>query len=218
MLNIYDKNGKHKATLNYTINEFKPSWYPEWEEGDLISATKLNNPIIDNGQIREMTREEQAERGLEVALNEGEIIQNKKIVTINKPENLIKAKWDKEANTWVEGYTEEEMFGEVDQIKAEILAAGYQFEGHNQKCRDKDIGLMTATIESLKDYRDIYKKDLKVTWYFDENDPMEMDLEKMKMLRLTGVTFVQKVYAAENALKTGKLQKVNKEQYLQLLK
>lgn len=109
MISIYNKNAKYKATLNYTVEEFKTEWYPDWEDGDLISATKLSNPIIDGGMIREMTREEMVEAGIEVVLNDGEYIENKKIKTVEKPDNLIRAIWNKNTHTWEEGITKEEL-------------------------------------------------------------------------------------------------------------
>lgn len=218
MLSIYDKNGKHKATLNYIINEFKPSWYPEWEEGDLISATKLNNPIIDNGQIREMTREELVKAGIDVTLNDGEYIEDAEIKTVEIPSHLIRAVWDSKNHLWKEGYTKEEYFKDIDNVKADILAGGYTWREHRQKCRDKDIGLMTATIESLRDYQDVYKQEMAITWYFEDNDGAKVKLKDMQELRLTGLNFVQKVYDVENKLKTSNIQKITKEKYLDLLK
>lgn len=109
MLSIYNKNGKYKITLNYTIEEFQPSWYEDWEEGDLISANKLNNPIVDNGQIREMTREEMVENDIEVSLTDGEYIENKEIKIIERPADLMRPLWNKESREWYEGMSRTEL-------------------------------------------------------------------------------------------------------------
>lgn len=109
MLSIYNKNGKYKITLNYTIEEFQPSWYKDWEEGDLISANKLNNPIVDNGQIREMTREEMVENDIEVSLTDGEYIENKEIKIIERPADLMRPLWNKESREWYEGMSRTEL-------------------------------------------------------------------------------------------------------------
>lgn len=109
MISIYNKQGKFKVTLNYTIEEFEPSWYDEWEEGDVISATKLTNPVIDNGMVREMTREECVEAGINITLNAGEYIEDRKIKIIEQPSNLIRAVWDSEKHEWKEGMTKEEL-------------------------------------------------------------------------------------------------------------
>lgn len=112
MISIYNKNAKYKATLNYTIEEFQTEWYSDWEEGDLISATKLRNPIIDGGMIREMTREEMVENDIEVSLADGEYIENKKIKSVEKPSDLMRPLWNKDTHTWQEGMTREELMTE----------------------------------------------------------------------------------------------------------
>lgn len=109
MISIYNKNAKYKATLNYTIEEFQTEWYSDWEEGDLISATKLTNPIVDGGMIREMTREEMVENDIEVSLADGEYIENKKIKSVEKPSDLMRPLWNKDTHTWQEGMTKEEL-------------------------------------------------------------------------------------------------------------
>ena len=112
MISIYNKNAKYKATLNYTIEEFQTEWYSDWEEGDLISATKLTNPIVDGGMIREMTREEMVENDIEVSLADGEYIENKKIKSVEKPSDLMRPLWNKDTHTWQEGMTREELMTE----------------------------------------------------------------------------------------------------------
>ena len=109
MISIYNKNAKYKATLNYTIEEFQTEWYPDWEDGDLISTTKLTNPIVDGGMIREMTREEMVENDIEVPLADGEYIENKKIKSVEKPSDLMRPLWNKDTHTWQEGMTKEEL-------------------------------------------------------------------------------------------------------------
>lgn len=111
----------------------------------------------------------------------------------------------------------ERFFVEIDKIKVAVLDEGYIWRGHRQKCRDKDIGLMTATIESLRDYQDVYKQEMEITWYFEDNDGVKVKLKDMQELRFTGLNFIQKVYDVENKLKTSNIQKITKEKYLELL-
>ncbi|MBR8701487.1 MULTISPECIES: penicillin-binding protein [unclassified Fusobacterium] len=215
MIHIYSKEGKFKDSLNYTITEFESSWYDNYQPGDFISETKFEHPIGDSGIVREMTRKELLAAGYEVQLNPGEIVSNGEIIIIEKPQSLIKPNWN--GKEWIEGYTVEEYHSDIDRIKAEILSEGYTWKGHKQKVRDKDIGLMTATIESLRDYQDLYKKELRITWYFDDNDGVSMGTNEMKELRLTGLTFIQKVYTVENILKTGDLGVITKDKYIEML-
>lgn len=102
----------------------------------------------------------------------------------------------------------------IDKVKAEVLEYGFDYQGHRQRCRDKDIALMTSTITALNIAKQIKNKDLKIKWYFEDNAKQEMGLVEISTLMMYGVTFVQSVYDTENYFKTlEKLKIVSKDEF-----
>lgn len=111
MIHIY-KGEKFIITLNYSKEEFKKEWYPEWEDGMTISETKYSNPILDNGTLREKTREELILEGKEEFLVDGWYVSKGKILKKEIPENLIIPIWNKDKKVWEEGATKETLIEE----------------------------------------------------------------------------------------------------------
>lgn len=67
-------------------------------------------PTWDNGELREMTREEKILiLGHTERLFDGEYIENGEIKSIKAPEALIRAVWNKETLMWEESMTKEEL-------------------------------------------------------------------------------------------------------------
>ena len=100
MFYIYtkEKKPKIKFTVNLTREEVKELMgdnlfldYPDLDKNNFIIIEQENMfkyPILGNdGIIREMTRDELVADGIEVQLNQGEKIENGKIVKIEKPHN-----------------------------------------------------------------------------------------------------------------------------------
>lgn len=96
MIYIYKKD-KLIDTLNYDIKEFKKEWYPNFQDDMKIYDKKFEYPIFENGELREMTKEEKIKNGINVTLEEGEVIKNNNLIKISQPSKYHK--WiDKE---WV---------------------------------------------------------------------------------------------------------------------
>lgn len=127
----------------------------------LISENLIDFPILEidnsgNEILREATRIERIQLNLGgEKLKSGEYIENGKIVCIPEPDNMIKKKWNEEKRIWEEGASEEEkkIFykKQIDKYKAEILDRGFIYKGHNQRCRDKDLALLSNAISALED-------------------------------------------------------------------
>lgn len=90
---------------------------------------------------------------------------------------------------------------EIDKIKAKTLEYGFDYDGHRQRCRDKDIVYLTSTVVSLQVAKQVLNKDKKAVWYFEDNQGVEMDLTAISTLMLYGTTFVQSVFNTENYFK-----------------
>lgn len=83
------------------------------------SFAEIEHPILDNGIIREKTREELVllNNRLEF-LQDGECVKDRKIVYVEAPKDLLRAKWNRDLNIWVEGMTKEEF---IEMRKNKIL-------------------------------------------------------------------------------------------------
>lgn len=196
------------------VQEKPINYFKEYTEDMKITDKVFQNPILKNDELREMTREEMVENGISINLEDGEFIENKKLIKVPKPnENSKYLVWDKEKRFW---YLDTEnqrkdYFNSIDSIKNEILEYGFDYKAgdkeHRQRCRDKDIAFMVANIVALQTAKGL-GIDKKVTWYFEDNHGMPAGLNELGMLMLYGTTFVQSVYDTENYFKT----KVNQKE------
>lgn len=79
----------------------------------------------------------------------------------------------------------------IDEYKSEILEYGFDYNGHRQRCRDKDIAFMVATITGLQMAKELTGKDISKKWYFEDNVGVEMNLKTLGMLMMYGMTFTR---------------------------
>ena len=221
MYHIYSKEKLPKLLFdaNLTSEEVKLyggwdaifSYYPNIKKDETIIVeinAPFNYPILDKDTIREMTRDEKVANDIEVQLEDGEVIRDKKIVKIEKPQKNEKyLNWNKEKEQW-DYDTEREQkdyFNTIDDIKATALEYGFDYEvkgkNHRQRCRDKDIAYMVANIVALQ-VAEKLGMNKKITWYFYDNFGMEAGVQELGMLMLYGTTFVQSIFNTENYFKT----------------
>lgn len=121
MFRIYSKEKMPKEifTVNLTKEEIKTVLggnifidHPELNKNEHIVLEKeipFINPILENEEIREMTREEQIiVLGNTNLLLNGEYINKDKILKKEIPENLISPVWNKDKKVWEEGIAKEQ--------------------------------------------------------------------------------------------------------------
>ena len=89
MIYIYKKD-KLIDTLNYDINEFKKEWYPNFQKDMKVYDRKFEYPIFENEELREMSKEEKIKNGINVILEEGEVIENNNLIKISQPSKYHK--------------------------------------------------------------------------------------------------------------------------------
>ena len=184
------------------------SYFQDYTNDMVITDLIYKYPIYNNGKLREMTRAEMVENDIEIQLEDGEYIENKKLIKVPKPQGDDKyLVWNKEKRFWYLD-TEKQLkdyFERIDSIKAEVLDYGFDYKvdstEHRQRCRDKDVAFMVANIVALQTAKEL-GINKKVTWYFEDNFGMIAGLEELGMLMLFGTTFVQSVYDTENYFKT----------------
>jgi len=219
MFYIYtkEKKSKVKFSVNLTAKEVKDFMgnnlfldYPELNKDDYViveSNEVFKHPTYDSitNTIREMTREELIEEEIEIQLEPGEIIKNKKLIKVPKPKKNEKyLTWNRENGTWEYDSQKEkdDYFQLVDTLKSEALEYGFDYQGHRQRLRIKDLIYMEIAIKSLEISKKKFKKDLKSTWYFHDNFGMTMSIEDLEDMMFSGTMFIQSIFNSENYFKT----------------
>ena len=184
-------------------------YFSGYSDDMIITDIKYEYPIFKDEVLREMTREEKIRAGIDVTLEDGEIIKDKKIITVPKPSGNQKyLSWNKEKGLWLLDNEREyqDYMNLIDDLKAKSLEYGfdYKVEGkeHRQKCRDKDITLLASNVTFMLAEKNVYGKEKPITWYFEDNFGLELNLEKSLILASYGKTFTQSVYDTEHYFKT----------------
>ena len=185
------------------------SYFNGYTQDIIITGVTYQYPIFKDDVLREMTKEEKVRAGIDVQLEPGEIIKDKKLIVIPKPAGNQKYMyWDKEKSLWILDNQKEydDYCTLIDNLKAEALAYGFDYKvdgkEHRQRCRDKDITTLASNISIMLAEKTIYGKEKRITWYFEDNFGLELNLEKSLVLASYGKTFTQSVYDTENYFKT----------------
>ena len=184
------------------------SYFPAYTSDVIVTDVSYQYPIYKDDLLREMSKEEKVRANIPVQLEDGEIIKDKKIIIVPKPQGNTKyLSWNKEKGLWLLDNEREyqDYMVLIDDLKEKSLDYGFDYKvdgkEHRQKCRDKDIAKMVATVVSLQLAKSI-GVDKKVIWYFYDNFGMVAGLEELGKLMLYGTTFVQSVYDTEHYFKT----------------
>ena len=223
MFRIYSKEQKSKEVfnVNLTAAEVKVVMennlfldHPELNPGDYI-IVEQENPFVcpiyiaEKNIIEEATREQRILLFQEIdLLQDGEYIDEKRIVTVPCTENFFRKTWDKELHIWKEGATEEEIktawFDNINKWKPQVLEGPFSYvhsdgKTYKQKLRvGKDDTLLSTAIQALIRNAEISS----IEWAFDdENNSVLMTLEDLRKLQDTGFVWTQCVYEAERELK-----------------
>ena len=184
------------------------SYFNGYAQDMIITDVTYQYPIFKDDVLREMTKEEKVRANIEVQLEDGEFIKDKKLITVPKPSGNPKyLSWNREKGLWLLDNEREyqDYMNLIDDLKAKSLEYGFDYKvenkEHRQKCRDTDISKMVSVIVSLQLAKSM-GVDKKVTWYFENNVGMSAGLQELGQLMLYGTTFVQSVYDTENYFKT----------------
>ena len=222
MYYIYSKEKLPKLLfdVNLTSEEVKLyggwdvifGYYPNIQKDNttiIERDTQFNYPIFDNNTIREMTREEKVANDIEITLEVGEFIENKKLIKVPKPQGNDKyLNWNSEKHLWIldTEAQRKDYFDVIDNFKATSLEYGFDYKveekEHRQRCRDKDIIFIAMSALLLFLVKTFMNKEIKKTWYFEDNFGVSLDLMGFIQLMFFGSTFIQSVYDTENYFKT----------------
>lgn len=184
------------------------SYFNGYTQDMIITDVTYQYPFYKDDVLREMSKEEKVRANIPVQLDDGELIKEKKLITVPKPAGNQKYMyWDKEKSLWILDNQKEydDYCNLIDDLKAKSLEYGFDYKvdgkEHRQRCRDKDIAFMVANVMAL-DVAAKLGKTKKTTWYFEDNYGMPAGLTELGMLMVFGTTFVQSVYDTENYFKT----------------
>ena len=219
MFYIYTKTKRAevKFSVNLTAEEVRDYMnnnlfldYPDLNKDDYIIVERneaFKHPTYDpsTNMIREMSREELIEEGIEVQLEPGEVVRDKKIVKIPKPNKNEKyLTWNRDSAIWEYDSKREkdDYFNLVDQLKNEALEYGFDYKNHRQRLRTKDLIYMEISIKSLEIGKKKTKRDLKSTWYFQDGFGMPMSVEDLEDMMFSGTMFIQSIFNSESFFKT----------------
>ena len=203
MFYIYSKEKKSKLafTVNLTADEVKNFMgdnlfldYPELNPADYIAIEKtepFKYPTYDEtiNSIREMTRQELIEEEIEVQLNQGEYIENKKLITVPQPTsyhtwNTVSHEWDIDMNGVKKTFKHK-----FQAILLEKLFGSFEYKGKVFQMRDYDeinfirvkialdIASETTDIEILKEAL----RDLEITVTPDLEEKLKNVIESGKL-------------------------------------
>ena len=184
------------------------SYFQGYTQDIIITDITYQYPFYKDDVLREMSKEEKVRNNIPVQLDDGELIKDKKLIVVPKPAGNQKYMyWDKEKSLWVLDNQKEydDYCTLIDNLKAEALAYGFDYKvdgkEHRQKCRDKDIILLASNVTFMLAEKTVYGKEKPITWYFEDNFGLELNLEKSLILASYGKTFTQSVYDTEHYFK-----------------
>lgn len=109
-------------------------------------------------------------------------------------------RWNKEKREWeckTPAINIEKYKKEIETYKLQVLETGFIFNGHIQKCRDKDLALLSNAISALEDSGETEG----LSWAFSDDDIVKMSLNQFKQMRIAGMSFITNVYGVEAFLK-----------------
>ena len=185
------------------------SYFQSYTSDMIVTDITYQYPIFKDDVLRDMTKEEKVRANIDVQLEDGEFIKDKKLITVPKPAGNQKYMyWDKEKSLWILDNQKEfdDYCALIDDLKAKSLEYGfdYKVEGkeHRQKCRDKDITLLASNVTFMLAEKSVLGKEKPITWYFEDNFGLKLDLEQSLILASYGKTFTQSVYDTEHYFKT----------------
>lgn len=162
MIYLYDENLILCDVLPYTMEELegkKIKLKDIYKEFEYFSEERIDYPKIKNGKIVSKTKEELKIEGI-IPLTEGEYVETGEIIVVEAPKDLLRPKWNRDLNIWVEGMTKEELIEErknkiVEYEKLEEekkLLEGSKFSTEDEiKAITEKMAILEGYINTLSD-------------------------------------------------------------------
>ena len=188
---IYEKKG-FKIIARPTITnleDFKINpnlFYPDWDaEKHIWSELEYENPVLDNGNLREATKEELYKAG-KYTLDENELIENGKIKTVELSEfeyienNIIKLNREKRID---------EIKKELYDLRLEYDAAPFEFEVDGVKYLQNNRSIDQSNLTRIVVMCQAMKKTEFENWKFYTKDNSEkyVNLTLQDMMKMANI-------------------------------
>lgn len=188
---IYQNNKLLIGIIAPSIEEFNNNpqkFYPSLQGEFVTSEFKYDYPLIENGLVRNKTRDERILMDNEVSLLvDGEIIENNMIVQVPIPSNLHKPIW--QSQIWIEGYALENA-REDKRKELQIERDRLRFEPYlyplNNELYDADFNARNLIFQSESLYRGTEQQ---IAWVTADNKPNVL-INAVDMLNIVnGIAF-----------------------------
>ena len=188
---IYDKKSlkiiARPIITNLEEFEEKPAlFYPDWDsEKHIWSELEYENPVLDNGKLRESTKEELYKAG-KYTLAENELIENGKIKTVELSEfeyienNIIKLNREKRID---------EIKKELYDLRLEYDVAPFEFEVGGVKYLQNNRSIDQSNLTRIVVMCQAMKKTEFENWKFYTKDSSEkyVNITLQDMMKMANI-------------------------------
>ena len=188
---IYDKKSLEiiARPIITNLEEFKNNpnlFYPDWDsEKHIWSELEYENPVLDNGNLREATKEE-LYRAEKYTLAENELIENGKIKVVQLSEyeyienNVIKLNREKRID---------EIKKELYELRLEYDAAPFEFEVGGKKYLQNNRSIDQSNLTRIVVMCQAMKKTEFENWKFYTKDGSEkyVNLTLQDMMKMANI-------------------------------
>ncbi|MDK4498430.1 DUF4376 domain-containing protein [Fusobacterium necrophorum] len=160
IVHFYDNTEKVYSVYANSLEDVKKNpkaYFPEVTENTIITLENFKYPILEKGILREMTREELIENEVSIELEEGEKIENKKLIKFEKPSEYHS--WNGEE--WIADLqrAKKEKRNELKEIRNQKIEENIEVHGSVFQVRNSDkenfddVELMMRTGEIDENYK-----------------------------------------------------------------
>lgn len=199
IINFYDGIKKVYSVYAEDIADVKNNpqgYYDKYSQDLIITDVEYSNPILENGKLREMTREEKIVLGLDVSLEEGEVIKGNKIIKLAKPSQYHKwtgKEWSVNLEEVKENKRQELKLFRASKIDEDIVVSGDPFQ-----VKERDLNNF-YNIKTIADLNPAIKTQ-KVTWILADNTAKEFTYEQIMNVLIAYIMRKQELFAKFTAL------------------
>ena len=206
ILNIYDKNTLEiiARPVISRLEDFKKEpnlFYPDWDsEKHIWNELEYQNPVLENGNLRESTKEELYKAG-KYTLAENELIENGKIKTVELSEfeyienNVVKLNRKKRI---------EQIKKELYDLRLEYDVAPFEFEVGGVKYLQNNRSIDQSNLTRIVVMCQAMKKTEFENWkfYTKENSEKYVNLTLQDMMKMANImqSHTTKAMATETLL------------------
>lgn len=177
-IHFYKKNKLVYSVWANSIEEVELNpleYYQNFTTDMIISAIEYKYPVLDKGNLREATREELVAKGVKVALEAGEIIENQKLVKIPQPSQYHE--WNGDKWTCCLETLKNKKREELKEIRKEKIDSDLEVNGDFFQVRERDL----QNFYNLKIAVDLEpaRSNMRTAWVLADNSIKEFSFTEL---------------------------------------